>query len=136
MGGVGVPFREYLGIALMVYHYFFKLLGLILFAIEIGWFIVFPLVGELKIWWALRGEIVARRWVWYPRGAGCFITVLFVPWSDRIRIPAVLESTPNSTIYAPTPGRIVELAVKEGMQVGKRDRLLCWNPQRLKKIWR
>ena len=41
-------FVIFLGIALMVYHYFFKLLGLILFAIEIGWFIVFPLVRRTE----------------------------------------------------------------------------------------
>ena len=115
----------FLGIALMVYHYFFKLLGLILFAIEIGWFIVLPMVGELKIWWALRGEIVERRRGWLSAGVlACVIAVLFVPWSDRISLPAVLESTPHATIYAPAPGRIVELSVKEGQLVGVGDRLV------------
>ena len=94
-------FMLFLGIALMVYHYFFKLLGLILFAIEIGWFIVLPMVGELKIWWTLRGEIRRRAGVALRRGAGLCHAVLFVPWSDRISLPAVLESTPHATIYAP-----------------------------------
>ena len=118
-------FMLFLGIALMVYHYFFKLLGLVLFAIEIGWFIVFPMVGELKVWWALRGEIIERRRGWLSAGAlACVIAVLFVPWSDRISLPAVLESTPHATIYAPAPGRIVELSVKEGRLVGVGDRLV------------
>ena len=117
-------FMLFLGIALMVYHYFFKLLGLILFAIEIGWFIVFPIVGELKIWWTLRDEIVERRRGWLPVGVlACVIALLFVPWSDRISLPAVLESTPHATIYAPAPGRIVELAVEEGRRVGLGERL-------------
>jgi putative peptide zinc metalloprotease protein len=77
-------FMLFLGIALMVYHYFFKLLGLILFAIEIGWFIVLPIVGELKIWWTLRREIVERRRGWLSAGVlACVIALLFVPWSDR-----------------------------------------------------
>ena len=93
-------FLLFLGIALMVYHYFFKLLGLILFAVEIGWFIVLPIMGELKIWWALRGEIVERRRGWLSAGVlACVIAVLFVPWSDRISLPAVLEATPHATIY-------------------------------------
>jgi putative peptide zinc metalloprotease protein len=118
-------FMLFLGIALMVYHYFFKLLGLILFAIEIGWFIVLPIVGELKTWWTLRGEIVERRRGWLSAGVlACVIALLFVPWSDRISLPAVLESTPHATIYAPAPGRIVELAVEEGRRVGVGDRLV------------
>jgi putative peptide zinc metalloprotease protein len=118
-------FMLFLGIALMVYHYFFKLLGLILFAIEIGWFIVLPVMGELKIWWTLRGEIVERRRGWFSAGVlACVIALLFVPWSDRISLPAVLESTPHATIYAPAPGRIVELGVIEGRQVGVGDRLV------------
>jgi len=118
-------FMLFFGIALMVYHYFFKLLGLILFAVEIGWFIVLPIVGELKTWWSLRGEIVERRRGWLSAGVLiCGLAVLFVPWSDRISLPAVLESTPHATIYAPAPGRIVDLAVEEGQRVGVGDRLI------------
>jgi putative peptide zinc metalloprotease protein len=124
----------FLGIALMVYHYFFKLLGLILFAIEIGWFIVLPMVGELKMWWTLRGEIAERRRGWLSAGVlACVIAVLFVPWSDRISLPAVLESTPHATIYAPAPGKIVELSVKEGQEVGVEDRLVVLESPALEK---
>ncbi len=127
-------FMLFLGIALMVYHYFFKLLGLILFAIEIGWFIVLPIVGELKIWWTLRREIVERRRGWLSAGVlACVITLLFVPWSDRISLPAVLESTPHATIYAPTSGRIVELAVNEGRQVEVGDMLVALDSPALEK---
>jgi len=133
-GAWSYRFILFLGIGLMVYHYFFKLLGLILFAVEIGWFIVLPMVGELKIWWTLRGEIVEHRRGWLSSGAlACVIAVLFVPWSDRISLPAVLESTPHATIYAPAPGRIVELSVKEGKQVGVRDRLLVLESPTLEK---
>ena len=40
---------------------------------------------------------------------------------------------PHSTIYAPAPGRIVELAVKKGMQVGQRDRLILLESPTLEK---
>ena len=127
-------FMLFFGIALMVYHYFFKLLGLILFAIEIGWFIVLPIVGELKTWWILRGEIVERRRGWLSAGVlVCVIAVLFVPWSDRISLPAVLESTPHATIYAPAPGKIVDLAVEEGQRVGVGDKLIVLESPTLEK---
>ena len=127
-------FMLFLGIALMVYHYFFKLLGLILFAIEIGWFIVLPMVGELKIWWTLRGKIAERRRGWLSAAVlACILAVLFVPWSDRISLPAVLESTPHATIYAPAPGRIVELSVKEGRPVEVGDTLVVLESPMLEK---
>ena len=127
-------FMLFLGIALMVYHYFFKLLGLILFAVEIGWFIVLPMVGELKAWWTMRGEIVERRRGWLTAGVlGCVLAVLFVPWSDRISLPAVLESTPHATIYAPAPGKIVELSVKGGRQVRVGDTLVVLESPMLEK---
>ena len=38
------------GIALAVYHYFFKVLGLLLFLVEIVFFIALPIWRELKVW--------------------------------------------------------------------------------------
>jgi putative peptide zinc metalloprotease protein len=40
----------FIGIALMVYHLFTKLLGVMLFIIEIYWFIWFPVRSELREW--------------------------------------------------------------------------------------
>lgn len=118
-------FLLFLGIAFLVYHFFFKLLGLILFAVEIGWFILLPIMRELKAWWMLRGAIRERRRVWVAAGATISLAaMLFIPWSNRISLPAVLESTPHATIYAPVSGRIVELEVNEGHHVEKGDRLV------------
>jgi putative peptide zinc metalloprotease protein len=118
-------FMLFLGIALIVYHFFFKVLGLILFAVEIGWFILLPMVRELKAWWLLRGAIQEEGRVWMSAGALVALTaVLFVPWSDRISLPAVLESTPHATIYAPVPGKIIDLVLQEGRPVEKGDRLV------------
>lgn len=118
-------FMLFLGIAFVVYEFFFKLLGLILFAVEIGWFILLPVVSELKAWWSLCGAMRERGRVWVSVGGLAFLmAALFIPWSDRISLPAVLESTPHATIYAPVSGRIVELALKEGRRVGVGDRLV------------
>lgn len=127
-------FLLFLGIALMVYHYFFKVLGLILFAVEIGWFIILPIVRELKTWWTLRGEIVERRRGWVSAGVlACVVALMFVPWSGRISLPAVLESMSHAKIYAPASGRIVELEVNEGRQVGVGDRLVVLESPALEK---
>ena len=121
----GYRFTLFLGIAVMVYHYFFKLLGLILFAIEIGWFIFLPIMREVKVWWMLRGAIRNRGRVWVSVGIlASLMAVLFVPWSNRIYLPAVLEAIPHATIYAPAAGKIVELAVEQGRWVQAGDPLL------------
>ena len=41
----------FIGIALLVYHLAFKVLGIILFAIEIYWFIMLPIIKEVKNWY-------------------------------------------------------------------------------------
>ena len=127
-------FMLFLGIALLVYHFFFKLLGLILFAVEIVWFILLPIARELKVWWTLRETIreQGRPWV-----SACILAslmaVLFIPWSDRIRLPSVLEATPHATIYTPAAGKIVELAVKPGQQVQAGDVLVMVEAPTLEK---
>lgn len=127
-------FLLFLAIAFLVYHFFFKLLGLILFAVEIGWFIVLPIMRELKAWWALREAVREQRRVWVSAGAVVSLAaVLFVPWSNRISLPAVLESMPHATIYAPTPGKIVELTLTEGRQVDKGDGLVTLESPALEK---
>jgi putative peptide zinc metalloprotease protein len=124
----------FLGIALVVYHFFFKLLGLLLFAVEIGWFIALPIVRELQAWWLLRGAIQEERRVWMLVGMLVGLAVVFfVPWSNRISLPAVLEATPHATIYAPAPGRIARLAVEEGRHVEKGDGLVIVESPALEK---
>lgn len=44
----------FLGIALLIYQFFFKVLGLILFAVEIIGLIMMPCLREIKYWWRLR----------------------------------------------------------------------------------
>ncbi len=127
-------FLLFLGIAFVVYYFFFKLLGLVLFAVEIWWFIALPIVRELNSWWALRGEVRAQRRVWVSAGPAVALAALFfVPWSDRISLPAVLESTPHATLYAPMPGKIVALAVKEGQAVGSGDTVVTIESPALEK---
>jgi len=127
-------FMLFLGIAFVVYEFFFKLLGVILFAVEIWWFILLPIARELKVWWGSRGIIGEQGRVWVSAGVVVALTAaLFIPWSDRISLPAVLESTPHATIYAPAPGRIVELVVQEGQRVGAGDKLLVLESPTLEK---
>ena len=44
----------FFGIALAVYHLFFKLLGIFLMLVELVWFIFLPIMSEWREWWSRR----------------------------------------------------------------------------------
>ena len=54
----------FIGIALLVYHLFFKLLGVFLFVVEIAWFIWRPVRSELQAWGQRRRRIAQRGRTW------------------------------------------------------------------------
>lgn len=92
----------FVGIALVVYHLFFKALGVLLMAVELGWFIVMPIVREVKAWAARRQ---ALRWNRATRrlaaGLGLLLVVLLWPWPTRVKAPAVLSAQQAQGLYAP-----------------------------------
>ncbi len=107
-------------IALAVYHYFFKLLGIILFAVEIGYFIVLPIWHEFGEWISRRREILASRRTWVTLFAcGAASALLVVPWSTTVIVPAVLEPAEVARLHVPVPARIVSLDVSRGAHVEK-----------------
>lgn len=111
-------FFLFLGIALLVYHFFFKLLGIILFIVEIVWFILLPIFKELNVWWDMRQDIVVSKRFYSVVFISLFlIGMLFIPWNSTIRIPAILESTENIQVYTPVRSQIVEIMVEEGDNV-------------------
>ncbi len=54
-------FFLFLGIAFLVYYLFFKALGVILFIVEIVFFIIRPIFNELKVWYQKREEVGLNR---------------------------------------------------------------------------
>ncbi|MCP5246624.1 MAG: biotin/lipoyl-binding protein [Burkholderiales bacterium] len=114
----------FLGIALLVYHFFFKLLGILLFFVEIILLILMPIYKEIKHWWLLRKKIHqnGRLWIWGACLLGS-IGLLFYPWSSNIHIPGVLTSSSYASIYASEPGQILTIDVQLGQDVEK-DQIL------------
>ncbi|AUG99816.1 peptidase M50 [Prodigiosinella confusarubida] len=107
-------FFLFFGIALTVYHYFFKVLGICLMLVEMGWFIGLPVMREMMQWWQQRHRSNPRRAVGAGLGAVLLLLVLFVPWRSSVEIPAILESARVSTLYAPAPAQIIRLHVVNG----------------------
>ena len=118
-------FFLFIGIALLVYHMFFKLLGVVLFTVEIMFFILLPIWRELKEWWKIRADISrTRRSVSTATVALMMIAMLIIPWNSKVRVPAVMSGGTDVTIYAKNPAQIVKLNVQEGMIVKKGELLL------------
>ncbi|HEX2829697.1 MAG TPA: site-2 protease family protein [Burkholderiales bacterium] len=108
----------FLGIAVLVYHFFIKAVGIVLFAVEIAWFIVLPVWRELKAWagrWTrLRGNSRTRRTVLIGALAvGAFI----VPWPARVSTSGLLEPADQWAIYAPPHARVRALPYADGATV-------------------
>lgn len=113
------------GIAFIVYEYFFKALGLTLFAFEIGYFLVKPAYAEVSQWWAMRKELVNSNRALLTLGLAIVLATLFIiPWSSTIKIPAILEAVDVAQIYPPRSGRIIAVHAVAGQTVRKGDRLL------------
>lgn len=106
------------GIALLVYHYFFKVLGLILFAVEIVYFIIRPIMDELKQWYRMRKLIrPTPRAVATVLSFAVLLAAVVVPWSTRVEIPSVLEAGQLQRIFPVRAAKVVAVHVSHGARV-------------------
>ena len=118
----------FIGIAVLVYYLFFKILGIILFAIEILWFIILPVTKLIGGWWEMRSKIIkTRRFYLTATIFTCLIILFIYPWSSTIKIPAVYKSEQKATLFSPTPGYIDSSFLIEGQSVEKDEILLTLN---------
>ncbi len=125
-------FFLFLGIAILVYYLFFKLLGILLFLIEILWFIVLPVFNMIRSWWELRSKIIktGRFYVMAALFSG-LLAVFVYPWDTSIKVPAVYKSEFKSTLFAPGPGYIESDFMLKGKQVEENEILLTLKSPRL-----
>ncbi|RDD63068.1 HlyD family efflux transporter periplasmic adaptor subunit [Ferruginivarius sediminum] len=113
-------FFLFLGIALLVYTVFFKLLGLLLMTVELGWFIGRPIAAEFAVWWRRRGEMRLNLNTLIALAVlGGVVFLLAWPWQGRVEAPAVLQAERRATLYPPVAARIVEIHARRGARVRK-----------------
>ncbi|MDD5388270.1 MAG: HlyD family efflux transporter periplasmic adaptor subunit [Gallionellaceae bacterium] len=95
----------FLGIALLVYHFFFKLLGILLMLVELGWFIARPVALEAAVWWKLRKAIMKHPRSWATLAVFVLLAAAFaLPLQTTVRAPAMLTLEARQAIYAPLAG--------------------------------
>jgi len=118
-------FLLFLGIALLVYHLFFKALGILLFVVEIWWFIARPVVRELAEWWRRRGTMRANRnTLLTALSAAGLAAALLVPWRTTVEAPGLMGAERRATVYAAAPGRVAAVPVSVGARVGEGEPLV------------
>jgi putative peptide zinc metalloprotease protein len=104
----------FIAIALVVYHFFFKLAGIVLLAVELGWFVARPVLAELQVWHTRRAETTRRaKWGWFLFVL-VMLVLLAVPWRGRIDGPAWARAASQHVLYSPLPGRLLTVPPAEG----------------------
>ena len=105
----------YLGIAALVYHSFFKALGLVLFAVEVSVFLARPVTNELREWQARRDAILATpRTRWTAGFAALALVVGFLPLDRSVSLPAILTPIADKPLVSGDPARVERVLVANG----------------------
>ena len=114
----------FLAISVLVYTLFFKLLGIFLMGVEIGWFVVLPIAREMA---AIVGE--KARWRWRP--LAWLILLMFIalllwllPIGRQVSAPALARASHDIAVFSPVSAQVVEVKVTNGQQVRRGDVLL------------
>ena len=108
----------FLGIALLVYGFFIKLVGILLFLVEIVWFVLMPIAAEIKVWarlWPLIRQ--RRRSLLSAALAAAVLAALAWPLPGRLGASGLLHTGSAQVVYAPVAGRIARLEVADGATV-------------------
>lgn len=115
----------FFGIALTLYHFAFKLAGMILFAASVLFLIVLPCANVVLTWkrnWNLTDRKGMRVCVF--TAILIFAGVLFfAPLSESVTAPAMVKEASETRIYAPFDAQIISVSAKAGQTVKKGEAL-------------
>jgi putative peptide zinc metalloprotease protein len=130
-------FFLFLGIAVLVYAVFFKPLGLILFLLEIFWFIGLPLLSELKVWWERRADILSHAHGRIVLGAAAAaIVFMALPIHGSLSVSGVLHAQDQRSIFPPASARILYLNVQDEQRVKEGEILVSLQSDALEKEYK
>jgi putative peptide zinc metalloprotease protein len=114
----------FLGVALLVYHLAFKLLGIFLMFVELIWFIARPVWQELAHVWKSRKAV---KMAWRPAIVVLAVITAFVwiiPVSYEVSAPAIMRAHDEHAIYAPFAARVTAVRVADRQAVGAETELV------------
>lgn len=111
-------FSVFLGIAALVYHFSVKILGVIMFIVEMGYFILLPIFMELREW-SKRSESIraSARAVWLGIGVLTALILCCLPWPGLVHASAVLRTAEDCYLYSPEASQLQTVLVADGTKV-------------------
>ena len=113
------------GIAILVYHYFFKALGIVMFGIEIWFFVLRPVWNEIIFSKKYLNENSNNEesppvYTWF-----FWITViLFIPFDITINSQGILKAEKNFSVITFQSSQVVKLPPPVGTKVQEGDALM------------
>ena len=126
----------FLGIALLVYHLFLKMLGIFLMLVEVVWFVIGPVVREAAYLWIRRSQVYIQ---WKPSSLLLIAVTLLIwmlPISSQVMAPAVLRAENEQAVFVPFPAQVKKIVVQAGQHVEAGDLLAVLDVPELEMRWR
>jgi putative peptide zinc metalloprotease protein len=124
----------FFGIALLVYHYFFKALGIALFFVEIWFFTARPIFHELIFWktrWPEIGPVIKHKPAYYLiLGMVC---ILLIPFNIRINSQGILKPETSLNLIATQPAQVTKMPPPLGAEVAQGIQLIGLSVPELEK---
>lgn len=104
----------------LVYTMAFKLLGILLALVEMGWFIVRPVAAEVRLLWARRRDL--RPNLAMVRSAALVVAaaaIMAVPWRGTVHGDALVGAERRAMLFAPAASQVVEVTAAPGMRAAE-----------------
>ena len=123
----------YMGIAVLVYHKFTKVIGVVLFCANIMLLVVRPIVNEAKVIASMRKHFKLNLRLLAT--ATCLFALLLwiaAPLPRIVSLPAIVAPTASQVVYVPHSGLIEGMALRRGDRVELGQSLLRIRSERLR----
>ncbi|MDO8318064.1 HlyD family efflux transporter periplasmic adaptor subunit [Rhodoferax sp.] len=115
----------FLGIAVLVYHFVIKALGIFLAIIELLWFIVLPVWRELAAWWRDTTRIrQSRRARLGLVGVVMLLALTVLPLRFQLQAQGLLRPMQSFLVVAPVAAQVAALPIQTGQRLRVGDLLV------------
>ena len=124
----------FFGIAVLVYYYFFKALGIALFLVEIWFFIARPIFQETQYWrkrWQDIGPVVRHKPAYYI--ALGTIAFLLIPFDLTVNTQGMLRPEKSLNVVATRASQVTKLPPSIGTPMEKDEQIIGLSAPELEK---
>jgi putative peptide zinc metalloprotease protein len=114
----------YTSIILIVYYKFTKVVGILMFLVEVHVLVIKPISMEVKFLRMKKKMIKKKHFIWSVSGFSALLLVLLIPLPWNVDMPCEVKPVKSSMIYIQTRGFLDRLHVDSGTKVHQGSVLL------------